>query len=342
MKEIFFSANGRKTYGEAFYDIENLSKSIVEMFTDANAFVLSGCEITYSVPSLTVASGYIYLSGRVRYFSGGSVGATSGYLIAKDTDYTADYADGLIKKGGTDYSAQLLTTQPIPPDFKDKISVSMGISPAKISDAWLANYVLEKNPRSGTQTVVGTVNVDEIIASSIRSTYANLTHLITENITVHNKISFEEGRINEVASSGGDISLTDPAQVISGKALGEYVEPVIETTVLLGGWRTIADGTTISISRNFIGDIAIEMGGAGLKLIDIGSSVPDDKICVIPSCCRPQNDCVFIATDTLSDTLGISLKSYFIKIKTNGDMYLVNSEDYGLHGSPIVTTAIRY
>lgn len=163
MKEYIAETGGRYTYSDDILNLQELALSLTAIFDGCSNFVISGCEVNGN----EITSGYIWLNGKVRYFSG-IWGVTFPYYLVEDnsTD-TVVYANDVNKKGRYNYLCIGDTNIPYMPDpvtllVPQYITVNPSYTP-RLIDQFIGKYaVLLESPFSKQ-----TIKKDVIFAGTL-------------------------------------------------------------------------------------------------------------------------------------------------------------------------------
>lgn len=197
MKEFSAQTGGRYTYVDDIINLQELALAFGELFDECDNFIVSGC----AVSGTSIGSGYVYLNGKLRYFSG-ATGITQWpqYIYETNKKESVAYASGSDKVGRTIYGCACGPTVPV------SVDEVTGNTPAALSitqsggllmkDAFVGKYALLLNPAKGTQTVNGVVkfsndvNINGLLAAladmEIRSgnTLCRVGYNSSHNLTI--------------------------------------------------------------------------------------------------------------------------------------------------------------
>jgi hypothetical protein len=134
MKEFTSQTGGRYTYIDDIINLQELALAINNIFADCDNFVVSGCSVSGS----TIASGYVYLNGKIRRFDGATNVKFPCYIYENDTNESLKYADGNTKVGRVNYGCAASSTLP---SNKQYISVT-STGAVGIKEAFFGKYAL--------------------------------------------------------------------------------------------------------------------------------------------------------------------------------------------------------
>lgn len=158
MKEFSAQTGGRYTYVDDIINLQELSLAFGELFDECDNFIVSGC----AVSGTSIGSGYVYLNGKLRYFSGATgISQWPQYIYEVNNKESVAYASGSDKVGRTIYGC---TCGPTVPTTVDSVTghtpVALNVTQSGgllMKDAFIGKYALLLNPVKGTQTVNGVV-----------------------------------------------------------------------------------------------------------------------------------------------------------------------------------------
>lgn len=165
MKEFSAQTGGRYTYADDLENLQELALAFSQLFDDCDDFIVSGCEVT----SNAVSPGYVFLNGKMRYFSG-ATGVTSWpqYLYESNSEESVTYESGGSKTGRKIYGCALASSVPAVADaLTGKISKAITITSTgglQMKDAFIGKYAVLLNPSSGAQTVDNAVTFTKAVA----------------------------------------------------------------------------------------------------------------------------------------------------------------------------------
>lgn len=159
MKEYDYTQGGRNTYVDDITNLQELALSMSSIFEGCGNFIISGCELSSS----GISSGFVYLNGKVRKFSGTShVAKFPVYLSEYNTIEKVPYADSVEKNGRKSYQCVALTEAPVTPDIVTQqtpqyIQVQSDGSARRIRDAFFGKYNVLLEANGETQNVNGSL-----------------------------------------------------------------------------------------------------------------------------------------------------------------------------------------
>lgn len=154
MKEFSAQTGGRYTYVDDIINLQELSLAFGELFDECDNFIVSGC----TVSGTSIGSGYVYLNGKLRYFSGATgISQWPQYIYEVNKKESVAYASGSDKVGRTIYGCACGSTVPTTVDsVTEHTPVALSITQSGgllMKDAFIGKYALLLNPAKGTQTV---------------------------------------------------------------------------------------------------------------------------------------------------------------------------------------------
>lgn len=176
MKEFSAQTGGRYTYVDDIINLQELALAFGELFDECDNFIVSGC----AVSGTSIGSGYVYLNGKLRYFSG-ATGITQWpqYIYETNKKESVAYASGSDKVGRTIYGCACGPTVPVSVDeVTGNTPVALSITQSGgllMKDAFVGKYALLLNPAKGTQTVNGIVKfANDINISGLLTALADM------------------------------------------------------------------------------------------------------------------------------------------------------------------------
>jgi hypothetical protein len=159
MKEFNAQTGGRYTYVDDILNLQNLALAFGSIFNGCDNFIVSGCNIKDTV----IESGYVYIGGKLRYFSGATgITVWPQYIYENNSSENVAYENGADKVGRSVYGCLIGTKVPTVLDpLTQAIPQSIFISSTggmQLNDALFGKYALLLQSSSGNQTVNGVVN----------------------------------------------------------------------------------------------------------------------------------------------------------------------------------------
>lgn len=231
MKEFSSQDGGRYTFVDDIVNLQNLALAMTQVFSECDSFVLSGCDLSGN----TVSPGYVYLNGKLRYFTGGQTAPdTNGnrYLCESDTYEEVPYVSGGSKVGRTDYGVVL---KPTITDGKDYILISSAGKCRRLKDAFLGLYctLLEKDSQeiTGELEVSGKVTgrsmeisdgITITKANSVAQLYCDNSGFYLDSTVGGQKIRLKISSSDLSVLINGIAMLTINGQSMTSRALGVF------------------------------------------------------------------------------------------------------------------------
>lgn len=153
MKEYVAETGGRYTYADDILNLQELALSMTAIFTDCSNFIISGCEISGS----EIAPGYVWINGRVRYFSGCIFATWPYYIYEQNSNETVTYANEVNKRGRSLYlsaggSAVPDVADPVTGQLPQFVEMNEGYSPRFI-DKFFGKYAVLADSPFAKQTI---------------------------------------------------------------------------------------------------------------------------------------------------------------------------------------------
>ena len=206
MKEFSAQTGGRYTYVDDILNLQNLALAFSSIFNDCDNFVVSGCE----VKGTSIGDGYVYINGKLRYFSGVTgINLWPQYIYESNYTETVAYENGADKVGRSIYGCTIARTVPTLLDSLTNavpqyimITASGG---KQLKDALFGKYALALNPANNLQEVKGSVNFSGEVSVSNALTSKNKLAVKTGNST--GQIYYDGSGNFTVQSSVGDGNL---------------------------------------------------------------------------------------------------------------------------------------
>ncbi len=260
MKEFSAQTGGRYTYVDDIVNLQELALAFASIFNGCDNFIISGCEIS----GTTISPGYVYINGKIRYFSGAS-GITTWpqYLYEVNRTETVAYASGSDKVGRNVYGCAIGSVVPTALDQLTgavptyiKIANTGGL---RMNDALYGKYALLLKSAAGRQTVSdvvtfnNNVNVNGVLLTKGR---ASLTQ---GNSTCQMFYSGEDLVIQSTIESGTTYSF----RISSTKGFQFYVNNTLIYTI---GVNSAGESLPVSTNELNAGNIVV----SGSNIINKG------------------------------------------------------------------------
>lgn len=168
MKEFIAETGGRYVFADDFKNLQELALAFSSIFDGCDNFIISGCKVT----SNSISEGYVYINGKIRFFSGSNnVTTWPCYLKETTTIESVSYVSGPSKTGRKVYGCELVTAQPSQIDsvigkVPAFITMKSNVGGLQLKDAFIGKYALQLSPLADIQTVnskvkfSGAINAD--------------------------------------------------------------------------------------------------------------------------------------------------------------------------------------
>lgn len=213
MKEYVAETGGRYTYADDILNLQELALSMTAIFTDCSNFIISGCEISGS----EIAPGYVWINGRVRYFSGCIFATWPYYIYEQNSNETVTYANEVNKRGRSLYlcaggSAVPDVADPVTGHVPQFIEVSEGYSPRFI-DKFFGKYAVLADSPFAKQTVKKDL-------------------ILTGNFSADKSI--ESKTAVSVINSRNGYSLRNIVKANGDAAMGAYLNGLLVNEIVIG------------------------------------------------------------------------------------------------------------
>lgn len=243
MKNFVAGSGGRYVYSEDFENLQALSLSINSIFEGCDNFVISGCTVSGS----TIASGYVWINGNIRFFEGSS-SVSYPYYIYETNSYTStEYKDEPNKLGRINYlCAGGISTptanDPVTGALPSFIEITSSYTP-KINDKFFGRYAMILNHPFSKQTVAKNIEASGDV-------------LVQKNMTSNQSVG--------VANTASGYVLKSLFKSNGDASLGLYLNNALITEVVLttSGLIKFLKGTTeiasldsegITTNKSFLG-----------------------------------------------------------------------------------------
>lgn len=252
MKEFSAQTGGRYTYVDDIANLQDLALAFASIFVGCDNFIISGCEIS----GTSISPGYIYINGKIRYFSGIS-GITKWpqFLYESNKTETVAYASGSDKVGRNIYGCALAETVPTTLDPLTnaipayiKLTADGGLT---MRDALFGRYALLLKSSAGKQVVDDVVTFNnDININGVLST-KNRAKLTSGNATCQIYYSGENLVVQSQIDTGSIYRFT----IANGKGFQFYVNDTLVYKVDENGINT---ELPITVQECIAGNISIE------------------------------------------------------------------------------------
>lgn len=154
MIEFNAQTGGRYTYVDDIVNLQDLALAFSSIFAACDNFIVSGCEVN----GTSISAGYVYLNGKLRYFSGATgISKWPQYIYESNKAESVAYASGSDKVGRNVYGCSI---SPSMPSIADSLTgnVPQYIQVQKVggrtlNDAFFGKYALLLNSSVGSQTI---------------------------------------------------------------------------------------------------------------------------------------------------------------------------------------------
>lgn len=155
MKEFTSQTGGRYTYIDDLLNLQELSLAIVSIFDGCDNFIISGCQVSGNA----ISAGYVFINGKIRYFSGASgISKWPVYIYESNTVEKVPYADSGDKVGRNVYGCAAASSVPTNVDIQTGavpqfIQVNQNNSAMRLKDAFFGKYALTIDSSYNSQSV---------------------------------------------------------------------------------------------------------------------------------------------------------------------------------------------
>lgn len=155
MKEFTSQTGGRYTYIDDLLNLQELSLAIVSIFDGCDNFIVSGCQVSGN----TISSGYVFINGKIRYFTGAaSVSKWPIYIYESNTVEKVPYADSGDKVGRNVYGCAAASSMPTNTDLltgavPQFVQINKDNTAMRLKDAFFGKYALTIDSSFNSQSV---------------------------------------------------------------------------------------------------------------------------------------------------------------------------------------------
>lgn len=257
MNEFNATTGGRYLYADDVLNLQDLALAFGHIFDECGNFIVSGCKVSDNA----ISSGYVYLNGKFRYFSG-RTGITEWpqYLYENNDVHQVNYASGEKKAGYNIYGVSAGSSVPSEPDkITNNAPVSIEITRdggPLMKDVFFGSYAIIHDARSVTQELNGSLRItgDLDITGDVRSN--NRRYQITGQNSVFNAF-FDDGKLSlstEYENGGKRYSLS----MENGIGFASYINKALVSKTEEGGM--VLPGY-VKASFGVLGNIGISENG---------------------------------------------------------------------------------
>lgn len=154
MIEFSAQTGGRYTYVDDIVNLQELALAFSSIFAACDNFIVSGCEVNGS----SISAGYVYLNGKLRYFSGTKgISKWPQYLYESNKVESVAYESGSDKVGRNVYGCSISASMPTIADsltgnVPQYIQIQK-VGGRTLNDAFFGKYALLLNSAVGSQTI---------------------------------------------------------------------------------------------------------------------------------------------------------------------------------------------
>lgn len=168
MIEFDAQEGGRYTYVDDIVNLQDLALSFSALFNECDNFVVSGCEVS----GTSISAGYVYINGKLRYFSGATgINNWPQYIYESNRIENVSYATGADRVGRKVYGCAIAAKTPTTLDaITGKIPSSLLVKESgtvTFKEAFIGKYALLLN--STNQSVAGTVTLADLVTQTLKT-----------------------------------------------------------------------------------------------------------------------------------------------------------------------------
>lgn len=246
MKEFNAQTGGRYTYVDDIVNLQELALAFASVFDECDNFIISGCEVS----GTTISSGYVYINGKIRHFSGASgIVEWPQYLYESNRTETVAYASGDSKVGRNIYGCAIASEVPGTQDNLTgetpafiKITSEGGM---RMNDAFFGKYALLLQSAAGAQTVMDMVtfskNIDVHGVLTTRSALSIVNHQSVsqifysgDSLVVQSRVGQKRMHMTINSNDGFQFFIDNDLLCTIGANEIAFKKPVVATTVTTG------------------------------------------------------------------------------------------------------------
>lgn len=246
MKEFNAQTGGRYTYVDDIVNLQELALAFASVFDECDNFIISGCEVS----GTTISSGYVYINGKIRHFSGASgIVEWPQYLYESNRTETVAYASGDSKVGRNIYGCAIASEVPGTQDNLTgetpafiKITSEGGM---RMNDAFFGKYALLLQSAIGTQTVKDivtfskNVNVHGVLTTSNSLSIVNHQSVSQifysgDSLVVQSRVGQKRMHMTINSNDGFQFFIDNNPLCTIGANEIAFKKPVVATTVTTG------------------------------------------------------------------------------------------------------------
>jgi hypothetical protein len=284
MKRLHFADGGRPLSNNDLSILqEEVYKAVEQQYSGLGSFIVSGC----TVSATTIASGLVFIDGKILPFAGASSVTFPAYIkqaAVQDQDPVA-YETGTTHPKRKLYSAELVSAQPAAGGY----IVMSSTGGRSYYDAISSEVVRMR----GNQTVAGTKTFESVIKA---------------NGDIQKTVDEKTVTLTTLQQEKADQTYVDAE-------LAKKVDAAVGTTVSLSTVSGISH--TIEVYKDQLGHCFLRGNITGWP-----SSTASAKVGVLPQGYRPLSDVVYIPAVYRS---GTGHKMGFLEVYANGDIWLFNN-----------------
>lgn len=168
MIEFDAQEGGRYTYVDDIVNLQDLALSFSALFNECDNFVVSGCEVS----GTSISAGYVYINGKLRYFSGATgIKNWPQYIYESNRIENVSYATGADRVGRKVYGCAIAAKIPTTLDaITGKIPSALLVKESgtvTFKEAFIGKYALLLN--STNQSVAGTVTLADLVTQTLKA-----------------------------------------------------------------------------------------------------------------------------------------------------------------------------
>lgn len=276
MIEFSAQTGGRYTYVDDIVNLQELALAISSIFAGCDNFIVSGCEVN----GTSISAGYVYLNGKLRYFSGSTgISKWPQYLYESNKVESVAYASGSDKVGRNVYGCSISSSVPTTvDDLTGNVSQYIQIQKTggrSLNDAFFGKYALLLNSSAGSQTIgdavtfTNAVNVQGALDLSGAAAFTKgeaVCRMYYDSNVFHIQSRISNGTVYDFAfdsNRGYVLSIGDVSIVAISQSGISFAQPLTVGKAIMGSVTCNADNIYNSGTGSDSGTLYINYKGYG-------------------------------------------------------------------------------
>lgn len=251
MKEFGAQQGGRYTYADDLLNLQELALAFSSIFSECDNFIISGCEVSGS----SISAGYVYINGKLRYFSGASgINSWPQFIYEQNRSESVAYASGSDKVGRYIYGCALAATVPSSLDpLTNAVPEAIRLTSSgglRMREALFGKYALLRQTSNSSQLVEGEVEFTNDI--NVTGWVVSEDGMQVQKGTGVAKIEYD-GSTMRIRSRIGTGKIYD-IKVVNDSGFQFAIDSVVVGEFLAGGFTS---ALPISVLSGTVGDVNV-------------------------------------------------------------------------------------